>query len=264
MKYCGLVAVCVFTVILTFFCVKHKMFFGKKKDSTAKEYFNVVLVGAAGSGKGTQAELMKKEFNLLPVSMGDVMREYRKDPNAKYSKILAEYMDKGQLVPAEITHEILAEHIEKNILCDDCTYNGAIFDGFPRQMKQLEFLDDFLAKNGNKVDAVIHIDVPMEMLVDRLSGRFSCAKCGELYHKVTKPTKVNGVCDKCGSNEFKIREDDKDKNAIRERFKIFEETTSAVLEAYKNRNIVIHIDGNRSVNEISTEITAKLKEIMGK
>ncbi len=260
MRYFWLTCICV-VVVLAFFCTKHNVF-SKKGSNVAKDYFNIVLVGAAGSGKGTQGELLKKEFNLLPISMGEVMREYRKDENAKYSKILTEYMDKGQLVPSEITHEIMAEYLEKNIFCSSCIYNGVIFDGFPRQMKQLEFLDEFLAKKGSKIDAVVHIDVPMEMLVDRLSGRFSCAKCGELYHKTTKPTKVANVCDKCGSTEFKVREDDKDKNAIRERFRIFEETTSAVLSAYKDRGIVIRVDGNRSVKDISDEIISKLKEVV--
>lgn len=226
-----------------------------------KSFFNVVLIGAAGSGKGTQGELLKKQMNLLQMSAGDVLRQHRKDPNGKYTKIINEYIDKGQLVPSEITHKLIAEFIEKNIFKDENKYNGVIFDGFPRSIEQLEFLDKFLSENGNKIDAVVYIDVPAEELVDRLSGRFACSKCGELYHKKTKPTKVEGVCDKCGNTEFVVRDDDKDKNAIMERFKIFEETTKKVLEEYTNRNIVVKVDGTKAPSEVNEEITKQLNKI---
>ena len=226
-----------------------------------KSFFNIVLVGAAGSGKGTQGDLLKKQMNLLQVSAGEVLRQYRKDPNAKYTKTINEYIDKGQLVPSEITHTLIAEYIEKNVYSDDCGYNGVIFDGFPRSIEQLRFLDEFLGKNNNKINSVVYIDVPMEDLVDRLSGRFACAKCGELYHKKTKPTTVEGVCDKCGAKDFIVRDDDKDTDAIRQRFKIFEETTEAVLEEYENRGLVIRVDGTKSPKEVNDDINNKLKDV---
>ena len=246
-------------------CFGYKIFSSKSsvvsKSMGMKKFFNVVLFGAAGSGKGTQGDIIKGKMNLLQVSAGEVLRQYRKNPNAKYTKVINDYIDKGQLVPSEITNELIAEHIRNNVFCDGCVYDGVIYDGFPRQVGQLEFLDNFLKDNGNKVDAVVYIDVPMEDLVDRLSGRFACSDCGELYHKKTKPTKVSGVCDKCGSTRFSVRADDQDVNAIKERFKIFLETTMPVLNVYNSRGIVIKVDGTRSPKEIGDEILVKLGKI---
>ena len=248
----------VLVCLCCFFVISYKQFLLKKNS---KKLFNIVLIGAAGSGKGTQGDLMKNELNLLQVSAGEVLRQYCKDPNAKYTKKIKQYTDSGKLVPTKITHKLIGEYISKNVFCKDCKYGGVIFDGFPRQMEQLEFLDKFLAKHNNKIDAVVSIEIPMEDLVDRLSGRFACAKCGELYHKTSKPTKQEGVCDKCGGKEFVVREDDKNIDAIRARFKIFEDTTKPVLDVYKQRNIVVSVDGTKGAKEISSELIAKLKTI---
>jgi len=253
----------VFVIIVVAF-FGYKIFSSKDfmvKSKSMKKFFNVVLFGAAGSGKGTQGDIIKGKMNLLQVSAGEVLRQYRKNPNAKYTKVINDYIDKGQLVPSEITNELIAEHIRNNVFCDGCVYDGVIYDGFPRQIEQLEFLDNFLKDNGNKVDAVVYIDVPMKDLVDRLSGRFSCSDCGELYHKKTKPTKVSGVCDKCGSTRFNVRADDQDVNAIKERFDIFLKTTMPVLNVYNGRGIVVKVDGTRSPKEIGDEILVKLGEI---
>ncbi len=232
-----------------------------KNSKVMKKVFNVVLIGAAGSGKGTQGDLIKNKMNLLQVSAGEVLRQYRKNKEAKYTKMINEYIDKGELVPSYITHELIADHIKKNVFCDDCKYDGVIYDGFPRQMEQLEFLDNFLKQNNNKIDAVVYIDVPMDILVDRLSGRFSCSSCGELYHKTKKPTKVDGVCDKCGGTHFVVRNDDQDKNAIQARFNIFKETTMPVLKEYTKRNLVIKVDGTKHPSEIGKEILSMLEKI---
>ena len=256
-KIAFFVAVALIVVIV---CFGSREFL-KYKNKNMKKFFNVVLIGAAGSGKGTQGDLIKNKMNLLQVSAGEVLRQYRSNPNAKYTKTINEYIDKGQLVPSKITHELIAEHIKKNVFCDGCKYDGVIYDGFPRQMEQLEFLDKFLEENGNKVDAVVYIDVPMEVLIDRLSGRFSCSKCGELYHKKTKPTKVDGVCDKCGNTHFNVRADDQNKDAIRSRFTIFKETTMPVLNKYMERNVVIRVDGSKLPSEISKEILSKLEKV---
>ena len=236
-------------------------FMKTKSEKNTRKFFNIVLVGAAGSGKGTQGDLIKNKLNLLQVSAGEVLRQYRSNPNAKYTKTINEYIDKGQLVPSEITHELIAEHIKNNVFCEGCKYDGIIFDGFPRQMAQLEFLDKFLSENNNEINSVVYIDVPMDELVDRLSGRFSCADGGELYHKKTKPTKVEGVCDKCGGTHFNVRADDQDTEAIKSRFKIFEDTTMPVLNKYKERGIVIRVDGTKGPKEISDELLAKLEAI---
>ena len=259
------VVLCLILILVAVFFVYElvKYTCKKKNGDGSNKLFNVVLIGAAGSGKGTQSEIMSKTMSLLPLSAGEVLRQYTKNENAKYAKVIKETLKAGQLVKPDIVHEIIGNYINDNVLCGkNCnSYAGIIFDGFPRSMEQLEFLDKFLAQSNNKIDAVIYINVPMDALVDRLSGRFACSNCGALYHETAKPTKVEGICDICGGEEFYVREDDKDIDAIKTRFKIFEETTKLVLENYTKRGIVIQIDGTKTPNEISNEIMSRLDEI---
>ena len=250
-----------FLGVICFVSFEYKMFLESKSMKNGRKVFNVVLVGAAGSGKGTQADFLTKELNLLQISAGDVLRKHRSNPEGKYTKTINEYIDKGKLVPVEITNELMSEEVKEKVLCDNCSYNGVIFDGFPRMMEQLTFLDEFLNKNNNKIDAVVYLEIPKEVLIDRLSGRFSCAKCGELYHKTSKPTKLANTCDKCGGHEFKVREDDQNKEAIASRFDIFETTTKPVLEEYEKRGIVIKVNGNRGAKEIADEVLTEINKI---
>lgn len=261
MRRMGFVVGVVLLLVVFLIGFKYKAFLETKKPN--KSLFNIVLVGAAGSGKGTQGDILKKEMNLLQVSAGELLRKHR-EANGKYAATINEYIDKGQLVPVEVTHALIKEHITNNVLCKNCKYNGVIFDGFPRAMEQLYFLDSFLAESGNKINAVVFIDVPEEVLLERLMGRFACKKCGENYHKVSKPTKVEGVCDVCGSHEFTSRDDDKSVDAIRSRFKIFEESTKPVLDTYAERGIVIKVDGNKKPDEIAQNIMEELNKIKNK
>ena len=183
----SVVTAAIFVLFCLFF--SNYMWFLKNK-STTKKFFNVVLIGAAGSGKGTQSEFLKEKYNLLQISAGDVLREYRKNPNAKYTKKINQFIENGQLVPVKIVNTLIKEHVEQKVFCKDCSYNGIIFDGYPRSIEQLKFLDKFLEKNNNKIDTAIYINIPVEKLVDRLTGRFSCSKCGELYHKITTKAKT--------------------------------------------------------------------------
>lgn len=261
MRRMGFVGGIALVVIVFLAGFKYKAFLDMKKSN--KKLFNIVLVGAAGSGKGTQGDILKKEMNLLQVSAGELLRKHR-EANGKYAATINEYIDKGQLVPVEVTHELIREHITNNVLCKNCKYNGVIFDGFPRAMEQLYFLDGFLAESGNKINAVVFIDVPEKVLLERLMGRFACKKCGENYHKISKPTKVEGVCDVCGSHEFTSRDDDKSVDAIHSRFKIFEESTKPVLDTYAERGIVIKVDGNKKPDEIAQNIMEELNKIKNK
>lgn len=262
MKRMGYLLIPVLVLIIICIGFKYSKFHAMK-NSQNKKLFNVVLVGAAGSGKGTQGDILKKEMNLLQVSAGELLRKHR-EANGKYAATINEYIDKGQLVPVEVTHALIKEHITNNVLCKNCKYNGVIFDGFPRAMEQLYFLDSFLEESGNKINAVVFIDVPEAVLLERLMGRFACKKCGENYHKISKPTKVEGVCDVCGSHEFTSRSDDKSVDAIHSRFKIFEESTKPVLDTYAERGIVIKVDGNKKPDEIAQDIMAELDKIKNK
>ena len=257
-----IIAVVLVGLVAVFVAFKYTKFLQlKNKAQNSKKLFNIVMVGAAGSGKGTQSDLIKAKLNMLQISAGDVLRNFVKNnPDAKETKIIKEYADNGKLVPHEITHKLMRKIVEEKVFCDGCQYSGIIFDGFPREMIQLKFLDKMLKDNGNQIDAVVAIDIEMEKLVERLSGRFMCAKCGEIYHKVSHPTKKEGVCDKCGSTEFKVRDDDQNTDAIRARFRIFEENTKPVLAEYEKRGIVIYVDGTKGAKEISDELLIKLQE----
>ena len=259
MKRMGYLLIPVLVLIIICIGFKYSKFYAMKNGQN-KKLFNIVLVGAAGSGKGTQGDILKKKMNLLQVSAGELLRKHR-EANGKYAATINEYIDKGQLVPTEITHELIREHITNNALCKDCKYKGVIFDGFPRAMEQLYFLDSFLMESGNKINAVVYIDVPEAVLLERLMGRFACKKCGENYHKITKPRKVEGVCDVCGSHEFTSRSDDKSVDAIHSRFKIFEESTKPVLDTYEERGIVVRVNGNNKPEVIAEEIMKRLKTL---
>lgn len=221
---------------------------------------NIVLVGAAGSGKGTQGDLIKDEFDLFKISAGDALREYRKNKKGKYTNVINTFIDKGQLVPVEITNEIIGTKIEKEVFKTH-KYNGLLFDGYPRQMEQLIFLDEFLKKNNTKIDLVIYIKVPVDSLIKRLSGRYTCNKCGEIYNKYSKPAKIKDTCDICSAHDFSVRADDQDINAIKTRFKIFENETSVVLKEYEKQGKLFEIDGDRTPTDIANEIKERIQNI---
>lgn len=257
-RYVLILSLFVSCILFLFIVLKKNM--SQKKMNRLTQ---IVLVGAAGSGKGTQGDLIKDEFALYKISAGDVLREYRKDKDAKYTSLINKFIDDGKLVPNHITNIIISNRIHDVIEQDD-NYNGILFDGYPRDLDQSLFLDDFLEQNNNNIDLVIYIDVPIDILVNRLSGRFSCAKCGEIYHKINKKPKVDGVCDVCGHTHFINRADDANTEAIKERFQIFENQTKQVLERYKERGILFTVDGNRSPDKIAIDIKNKLKTMIKK
>lgn len=185
---------------------------------------NLILLGAPGAGKGTQAEAICKEYKIPAVSTGNLLREAVKNGEelglkAKY------YMDLGKLVPDEIVIDILKERIAK----DDCK-NGFVLDGFPRTILQAEALD----KIGVKIDKVIEIDVPDDVILDRLSGRRVCEDCGTPYHVKNKKPKVDGVCDVCNGKLVKRKDDNVD--TIKDRLKVFHDQTAPLKDYYINQN----------------------------
>lgn len=208
---------------------------------------NLVLMGLPGAGKGTQAEKIIAKYNIPQISTGDMFRQ----AIAKKTDLGLEaksYMDKGELVPDEVTNGIVKER-----LAESDTEDGFLLDGFPRTLDQAEALDNMMQDLSKKIDAVIEIKVPEEVLVERLSGRYICRNCGATYHKIFNPPKVEGTCDRCGGHDFYQREDDKPET-VRNRISVNVKNNEPILEHYDKKGLLYSIDGNREIDEVFAEI----------
>jgi len=212
---------------------------------------NIILLGPPGAGKGTQARLLEETHGMLQLSTGDMLRGAikRGEPLGLEAKKL---MDAGKLVP----DDLMIRMIEDRISQSDCS-KGFILDGFPRTVPQAEALDRMLAQKNKSLDAVIELKVDEDALVERISGRFTCAKCGAGYHDKFKPTKVPNTCDECGSHEFTRRPDD-NAETLKTRLKAFREQTAPIIPYYKQKGLLRQIDGMRSVEDVQKEIEAVL------
>jgi len=208
---------------------------------------NLVLMGLPGAGKGTQAEKIIAEYNIPQISTGDMFRQAIANKTSLGLKAKS-YMDEGELVPDEVTNGIVKER-----LAESDTKDGFLLDGFPRTLDQAKALDDMLQDLDKKLDAVIEIQVPEEVLVDRLSGRFICRNCGATYHKIFNPPKVEGTCDRCGGHDFYQRDDDKPET-VRNRIKVNIKNSEPILTHYDKKGLLRSIDGNREIDEVFTEI----------
>jgi len=213
---------------------------------------NLILLGPPGAGKGTQAARLKERYGLAHLSTGDMLRE-AVAAGTEVGKEAEGIMAKGQLVPDDVVNRVVAERIAK----PDCA-RGFILDGFPRTIAQAEALDRLLAERAIKLDGVIEFEVDDEALVDRIAGRYACAKCGALYHDRSKPTKVPGRCDACGSTEFVRRPDDKPET-VRARLRAYHEQTAPLLPYYRERGLLISVDGMAEIDQVSEEIVRRLK-----
>ena len=205
---------------------------------------NVILFGAPGAGKGTQSELLIKRLGMTQVSTGDLFRAAIKG-QTDLGKKAQEFMDKGQLVPDSIVIGMVEEVLEKGV-------KNFILDGFPRTVAQAEALDALLNKMTLSIGKAIFLEVPMEILMDRLTGRRVCKSCGAVYHIVSKPSKTEGICDNCGG-EVVQRNDDK-ADVIETRLRTYQEFTSPLKEFYKKSGKYIQVDGNRGTEEVYKEI----------
>ena len=210
---------------------------------------NLILMGLPGAGKGTQAEKIIAEYQIPQISTGDMFRAAIANQTALGLKA-KEYMDRGDLVPDEVTNGIVKER-----LAQDDTKNGFLLDGFPRTLDQAKVLDEMLADLGKKIDAVIDINVPEEVLVERLTGRYMCRSCGASFHKVFKPTKVEGTCDRCGSHEFYQRDDDKPET-VKNRLAVNIKNSEPILAYYKEQGLLKSIDGNRDIDAVFKDVQA--------
>ena len=210
----------------------------------------IIMLGAPGAGKGTQAKMIAEKFDIPHISTGDIFRANIKN-GTELGKKAKEFMDKGQLVPDELTVQILLDRVAN----DDCK-EGYVLDGFPRTIPQADVLDSELSKLGDKVDFAINVDVPDENIVRRMSGRRACLKCGATYHIEHIPPKKEGICDKCGS-ELVQREDDKPET-VQNRLSVYHEQTQPLIEYYDKKNILKTVDGTKDMQEVFNEIVSIL------
>jgi len=208
---------------------------------------NLILLGPPGAGKGTQAKRLEKSHNLVQLSTGDMLRE-AKDSGSELGQKVKPIMDAGHLVPDDLMIQIIADRIGQ----PDCA-NGFILDGFPRTIPQAEALDDMLAEKGLKLNSVIEMKVNDEILVDRITGRYTCAKCGAGYHDTFQKPKVAGVCDNCGGTEFKRRADDNEET-VRTRLEAYHAQTAPILPYYGDKGVLKAVDGMAGIDQVTAEI----------
>jgi len=217
---------------------------------------NIILFGPPGAGKGTQAKRLEKSRGLIQLSTGDMLRA-AVAAGTEYGKKAKEVMEKGELVSDEIVINIISDRLDED---DVKNAPGVIFDGFPRTVAQAEELDRMLASKGMKLDAVIVLDVDDEALVERITGRFTCAKCGKGYHDKFEKPKVDGVCDECGSTEFTRRADDNEET-VRQRLESYHAQTSPLIDYYEKAGIVKKVDGMAAIDDVTAQIEKVLDEI---
>ena len=210
----------------------------------------IIMLGAPGAGKGTQAKQIADKYSIPHISTGDIFRANIKN-GTELGKKAKQYMDQGALVPDELTCDLVMDRIQQ----DDCK-NGFVLDGFPRTIPQAEALDAALGKINEKMDYAIDVDVPDENIVNRMSGRRACLNCGATYHLISIPPKVEGICDRCGS-EIVLREDDKPETA-QKRLKVYHEQTQPLIDYYKNQGILKSVDGTQPMDEVFKAIVTIL------
>lgn len=210
----------------------------------------IIMLGAPGAGKGTQAKQIAAKYEIPHISTGDIFRANIKEGTALGMEAKS-YMDKGQLVPDELTVKILLDRVAK----DDCK-NGYVLDGFPRTIPQADVLDEAVTKLGEKIDFAINVDVPDENIINRMSGRRACLKCGATYHVVSIPPKKEGICDVCGE-ELVIREDDK-AETVKARLEAYHKQTQPLIEYYSSKGILKEVDGTKDMNDVFADIVAIL------
>ena len=210
----------------------------------------LILLGPPGAGKRTQASSIVAEYGITHISTGDIFRHNIKN-ETELGKKVKSYLDKGQLVPDELTIDLVWDRLSK----DDCK-KGFLLDGFPRTINQAEALQKGLEERGLKLDKVINIDVDKNILVKRLSGRRVCKNCGETYHIDNKPTLKDGVCDKC-LGEVIQRADDNEKTVL-DRIEVYEKQTFPLIDFYKNLGLILTVDGTLSIEDVFSQIKESL------
>lgn len=210
----------------------------------------IIMLGAPGAGKGTQAKMIADKYGVPHISTGNIFRANIKN-GTELGMEAKKYMDQGLLVPDELTVRILLDRVAQ----DDCK-NGYVLDGFPRTIPQAEVLDSELTKLGDHIDYAINVDVPDENIVKRMSGRRACLTCGATYHIEHVPPKKEGICDVCGS-ELVLRDDDKPET-VKNRLNVYHEQTQPLIDFYTEKGVLKTVDGTVPMEEVFAAITAIL------
>jgi adenylate kinase len=215
----------------------------------------VVLLGGPGAGKGTQAQMLAQELGIPQVSTGDLFREHLKAAT-ELGQLARTYMDRGELVPDKVTLDMVRERLSR----PDCA-GGAIFDGFPRTIPQAEGLDRLLGDLGEQVTIAPYIKVDPEVLLCRLAGRWTCRQCGAMYHAVFNPPRKAGICDICGGQLYQ-RADDTPETQKR-RIDVYFEQTAPLIEWYRDRGLLVEIDGEQSIDHVGRDLLAAVRDAIG-
>ena len=215
----------------------------------------IVVLGAPGAGKGTQAKKLSEKYDIPHISTGDILR-YNIQKRTDLGKKADGYMSNGKLVPDEIVLELIADRFKDS----DCE-RGYILDGFPRTIVQAKALDERLASTGDEIQHAIDVKVPDSNIVDRMSGRRVCTKCGATYHIVSIPPKKENICDSCGS-QLVLRDDDEEET-VRERLRVYHKQTEPLINYYKEKGILKVVDGTKDLEEVFGEIVSVLEKDEG-
>jgi adenylate kinase len=210
----------------------------------------IIMLGAPGAGKGTQAKKIAEKYQIPHISTGDIFRANIKN-GTELGKKAKTYMDQGLLVPDELVVDLVVDRVGQ----EDCT-KGYVLDGFPRTIPQAEALDKALAELGQKMDFAVDVEVPDENIINRMSGRRACVGCGATYHLVYAPTKMENVCDNCGG-ELVLRDDDKPET-VKKRLDVYHEQTQPLIEYYTNSGILKTVDGTADIEDVFAEIVGIL------
>ena len=209
----------------------------------------IIMLGAPGAGKGSQASRIAKEYQLPHISTGDIFRANLKE-ETELGKRAKSFMDKGELVPDDITIAMLLDRIHK----EDCK-NGYILDGFPRTIPQAEALKEALAKKDEKIDLALDVEASDELIIKRMAGRRTCPACGAIYHIVTLPPKTEGICDRCGADLIQRKDDN-----VKNRLKIYHEVTEPLISYYKKEGILEEIDGAEELDKVFEKVKRIIHE----
>lgn len=211
-----------------------------------------VLIGPPGAGKGTQAKIIAEKYGLVHISSGDLFRENLKN-ETELGKLAQGFMARGELVPDDVTIAMVRDRISRS----DCK-NGALLDGFPRTPAQADALAVMLKEFDSKVELVPLIDVPAQVLIDRLSGRWSCRAQGHVFHEKFNPPQVAGICDIDGSELYQ-REDDQ-RSTVENRIKVYTQQTAPLIEYYQSLNLLVTVDGTKPIDEVSADLQAAIEK----